>query len=618
MHGDADPGCGPVSGAVGPRVWFTALLLAAVMTIVTAAASHLLLQAGLRHSQPTLEDNSRTGAAAVGMAVAGQFARAFELGIPLDRLVGAESYLKRIVESSPSVSGLALIDAQGRTIAATNDDVRGQSFAVGGGDIEATIVVADASPLFEQSMRRLSAALAVASILAGAVAGVLTAGYLTLSQQSSRRQLVEMLERAERGDFAHPASFDRRGPFAAAANAFSGLVARVEAARQRLAEAVATIRAIDFDGSLGKGADAVLEPLDRRYTLPDPERHERIELEAPDQAGGVARVALVLGLYAASMPILANFAADRGSLVVGPQWVPVLPFLMELALAAAGAAFGVARASRSSLLRLGSLVVLGAATAATFWCRDFEQFVLLRALAGLSAGVAIAGLSAGLPRTAPPRTQALLLVFASLVVAPALAGLIGEAIGRRATFLVVGCLVLLATPLLVGPHQARPASDRVGLFGRTDPGTWIAALPVAALLLIHIPTGVGYDNYFVGGLATAAAGLGLLLGIGAPGVAGVPAAALAAAALAYGAAEQDATIALAAAALGIALGGALAGPGASAGKLRGLMAGCGCGLLLAGLFGPSTLALAAAAAVAAVALALLLPGRRRRPANMDL
>ena len=604
-----------MSRADRSRVWVPALLLAAVMAIVTAVAGHLLLQVGLRHSQPMLEANSRTGAAAVGVAVAGQLARAFELGIPLERLVGVESYLKRIVESSPSVRGLALLDAQGRTVTATNDDVSGQSFPVSGGGTAATVVVADASPLYEQSMQRLRAALAIASILAGAVAGLLTAGYLTLSQQPARKRLVQMLERAESGDFDHLATFDRGGPFSAAANAFAGLVARVEAARQRLAEAVATIRAIDFDGSLGKGADAVLEPLDQRYALPDPDRHETAGPSAPDHAGSVARVALLAGLYAASFPMVANFAVDRGSLDVAPQWVPVLPLLVELVLVAVGAALGLSRAGRGTPLRAGGLVILAAATAATFWCRNFEQFVLLRGLAGFCAGMSLASLSAGLPRAGRSRTPLLLLVFASLVAAPTFAGLVGEASGRRAAFLVLGCLLLLSAPLLVGPARARPGRIEGG---RLDPGTWLAGIPVTALLFVHIPTGIGYDNYFIGGLAAAVIGLGLLLGSLAPMVVGALAAALAAAVLAHGGMDPVASVFLAAAALGIALGSALARTAAGAAGWRGLLAGCGCGLLLSGLSGSSGIALAAAAALAALALALLHLTERRHAAKRDV
>src|SRR5690606_37600792 len=118
-------------------------------------ASHFLLEAGLRRSAPSLQDATRTGAAAVGQAVAAQFGRALELGIPLDKLPGIAAYLQEISASSPQVEGLALLDADGNRIATTDEDVEGTAFPIAAGGAEATLIVAAESPLIDQAIERV-------------------------------------------------------------------------------------------------------------------------------------------------------------------------------------------------------------------------------------------------------------------------------------------------------------------------------------------------------------------------------------------------------------------------------------------------------------------------------
>ncbi|WP_268880094.1 hypothetical protein [Jiella pelagia] len=598
--------------ATRSKIWLPAAAIGLVVAALIALAGYFLLQAGLRHSTPILQEATRTGAAAVGEAVAGQFARALELGIPLDKLVGVDAYLRRIADGSPQVGGLALLDGDGRIVAATAPDVSGETFEIAAGGARASLVVEAVSPLFEDAMRRIWISLSLAALLAGVISAALTAGYLRLSWQPSRERLLRAVDRAGEGDFTEVAVFETSGPFFAASQALAGCVEQVEAARRKLAEAVATIHAIDFDGSLGRRVDTILQPLEGRYVLPDRGGDETQRAEGPAPAGGLIwRAAVVAGLSAAAFPFVGNFAIDRGTTSLSAAWVGVVPLLAELLLFVLGVLAGRVAAGRGGAVRALALILLGLSTGAVFWCRDYGLFVVLRGGAGFAAGLALAALL-GHGR-ARPRVLTLALLFAALVVAPLFAGLLAEAIGRRASFLALGGLVLALCPFLVGMGGDRAEERPKAGAPWFDPATALAMVPVSAFVFVLIPLGIGYNNYLVGAGAVAMLGVAALATPRLPRLA-IGAALGAAALLLHYAPGGDVVSAYAAgAALGVALGGALAN---AAGQPRAvsaaLAAGAAVGLLLAGgagQFGFSPSLAIAAAALLSMALPLVTRSR---------
>ncbi|MGR3782277.1 MAG: hypothetical protein ACU0DT_13570, partial [Albimonas sp.] len=558
--------------AARTRVWAPALLAALALTLAVGIAGQLMLRAGLAYSVPILTESTRSGAAAVGQAVAGQFARAQALGIPLAQLPEVEPYLARIVREAPQVRALALVDGEGRILAATAPDATGERFAIGGG---AALVVEAASPLFDDAMQRLSVALWLAALLAGAIGGAIVAGFLGLAQEPARRRLRRAVERAAQGDFAESPPPGARGRFAAAAEALARQVERVQAARTALLEAAATIRAIDFDGSLGRRIDPILARVAARWTLPETEDEDLPERLRPqalrtlppaEEAGPTAgepgraardagspagearvrsgaagplgtartpglvardaaawRLATALAIWAGAAPLLANFAVDRGSFWASPAWQPAVPLLIELAALALGALAGRASAGRVAALRALALALVGVCLAATYWCRSWELFAALRLGAGLGAGFAGAALAGAFAPPASPRALRALLIFAALVAGPLLGGLLAEAAGRRAAFLALGALALLAAPLLAPGAPAPRGAARAATqgAGRAAVPALAAGAPAllaaaaagaaAAAALIRLPLGVGYDDYLSGGGLAAALGLAALL-----------------------------------------------------------------------------------------------------------
>ncbi|PSJ57699.1 hypothetical protein [Kumtagia ephedrae] len=483
--------------------WLPVLLIGMVVALVVGLGGYLFLQAGLHRSAPTLEQATRTGAAAVGQAVAGQFAHALALGIPLAELPGVEPYLRRIAENSPQVEGMALLDADGRTISSTMQGTEGTRFPISAGGTRATLVVAPETPLIDRAMRRVWIALAATALLAGAVAGGLVAFVTRLHQEPAQRRFLADMRGIADGIFAVQPSGVYRGPLADAARALAQCVEGVRAARRNLVEAAATIRAIDFDGSLGRRVDVILQPIDRRYAFPETDD----DASARTQGSSVAwRLALLFGLYAAAFPYVANFAIDREPEGIAAAWAPVLPLLAELAAACLGALAGATRAGRNGGALLAFALLFGVCVGATYWCRDYGVFIALRCGAGLSAGFVAAALLCRYRLDIRPRELATLLIFAALFAAPLLAGLYGEAIGRRSGFLLLGIVTVVAAPFIavgMGASENGATARAASRFGRGDVLLGMAVLPAAAMILVELPIGVGFDDYLSGGGAIA-------------------------------------------------------------------------------------------------------------------
>ncbi|MEQ1956154.1 hypothetical protein [Mesorhizobium sp. CN2-181] len=587
------------------RAWVPAAIVAVVVAAAVGLSAFLLLDAGLKRSAPTLEEATRTGAAAVGMAVAGQFSHALQLGIPLDKLPGIEPYLRHVADSSPQVLGLAIIDSAGKTVAATGGDVTGESFPISGDGVSATLVVEGESPLIEQAVSQVRIALAITAVLAGTVAGGMVAFFVAFNLYPAQSRLLADIERVSAGDFSAHLYSDDRGVLFSASRALARNIERVKAARRNLVEAVATIRAIDFDGSLGRRVDAILLPIDSRYTFAD--SGDDVAVETAPSGGAAWRVALLLAIYAAAFPYVANFAIDRESEIVALPWLPVLPLLAELAAAFAGALIGRKTAGRSGALLALAGLALALALGATYWCRTYDVFVMLRALAGLSGGFMAAALLVHRRMDLPRVSLATLLIFSALLAAPLASGLYAEAIGRRSGFLVLGIAALLATPFIAYGETTPAGTARMpsaSPIGLSDLLLGLSVLPAAAMVLVGLPAGIGFDNYLVGTGAAAVLAIAALVAQALPPLA-CGGAMLVGAVMLYDPLSNPVVSTMAACALlGLAAGGAIRSLGGAANRPW-LALGCSAaaGLAIAGATAQSGIPYAIAVAVVGLAVA---------------
>jgi hypothetical protein len=212
-------------------------------------------------------------------------------------------------------------------------------------------------------------------------------------------------------------------------------------------------------------------------------------------------------------------------------------------------------------------------------------------------------------------------VFAALFVAPLLAGLDAEAIGRRSGFLMLGMAVLLATPFIAagtGAATRRPGAA-AGPPNRADLMLVLAALPAAAMLFHRLPAGITEGGYLgATGAAAALAAFALMAPRLSTWIYGIVLLA-AAAFLAYPPSGPLMSMFVPCIALGLGSGGLIKPMVADASRpWTAVGTACAAGLLLSGAV--ASLAIPFALIVAAGALAILAVDflGRRSPAPLPV
>ncbi|WP_137390874.1 hypothetical protein [Rhodoligotrophos defluvii] len=483
-------------------------VLGALVAMSVGLGGLFLLRGAETESAAMVAQTTQAGAEAVGRAVAGELNRALGYGIPLNRLNRVQPYLRRIVEGSPQVEAIAIRDATGKVLYSTANHVEGLTFPLQvGAQPVGSVALEPAPPLNGWLVSRLEAALAAAALLCGLLAGLalylFSAYYLRAAEQRFGQSLLAI----QNGRFP-TGGLDTagRGVAVEAFRALDRALEPIRAASRRLDDAAATVRGIDFDGSLGDKVDRLLAGAG----------HQRLVSSKDEPAAGgrasSARLwpaAAVVGVYCAAAPLLANYAIDREWSLVSRAWWPTVPIIVEVlgVMAAAVAAARLPGALRMPAGLLG-LLIAALATGTIAFSRSYPAFAGLRLGAGLGLGLLLGSIFAGRNRRERPGSSWLLILLAGTCLGPLLGGLLAEAVGRRMAFLLIGAglgISLLLIPRLVKAGVAAAASPRGD---RGSVATILVALGMVlgAASLVWIPVEPGYDSYLVGG--------GLIAGVG--------------------------------------------------------------------------------------------------------
>lgn len=497
--------------------WRRDLLIAALLGLIVAAAAALatlsLHQAATRDSLPSLVQTNQAGVEAIGRSVADQLARALGYGIPLESLHGVEPYLAALVDGAPSLQGMALATLDGRTLHSAGHSATpsGTSMAFSvlvEGVPRAELVLTPAPPLVGPAIDRLWVALLANSAVTGLIGAVVVLAFLRRHHDAARDRLRTQFSDARADRYRSLPPVTETGAVARAFAAYDGALDPVRNATRSLSDAVATVRAIDFDGSLSERVSTLTEPAGSLLAISDPDRTDRAD--RTEQARGAAWLLVgLLGLYATALPFVANFAIDRQSNLVPSAFWPVLPPIVE---ASAGLlAFVIGRRLPDWARRpaaAAGLLAVAVACAMVFGTRDYTLFLGYRVGAAAGLGVAAgAMLGAGAVRTARPWVPTVLI--AVLTVGPVVGGLLGEAFGRRAAFLTIGCAFAMASlaPLFLHPttggRASRPAPP--ALQGRVF--AVAAGMAAGGTFLVWMPIRLGYEDYLADGLWIGLAGL---------------------------------------------------------------------------------------------------------------
>lgn len=500
------------------RTFLLSLLMGVIVALAVGLGALAMLRGAQDEGLPLLRQTAEAGGEAIGRAVAGQIERAVNYGIPLERLRGLDNYLNNIVQSLSQVTAIAVLDAGGKPVYSTAEIIHGPRFPIqqAGQEIGA-VVIGIAPTVVEKGVTRLELALIAAALFAGVNAGIVT--YLVLRHHidAAERHLRDTFEAMRAGSFPHQPLPGGRGIVVATFRALDRCFDPLRKAERRLEDAVATVRGIDFDGSLHDRMQALLSPVAPNAAAMQPAHRTATANETVSSSvDGLALwpAALIVTAYAAATPLVGNYAVDREWSLVPASWWPGLPLLADLlAISIAAWLAGTLNRSLRDFLGMAGLLVAALCTAAVAVNHGYVTFLALRAAAGLGLGLALAAAFAGAPALGQLRSTWRLLIYAGAIAGPVLGGLIAEATGRRAAFVILG-LTLLASVLTLPGLRHLPTSRTAP---RHMPSPILLILGLIGALLgaaaTWIPVYPGYDSYLIGGLALAGIGALIILAL---------------------------------------------------------------------------------------------------------
>ncbi|WP_342644024.1 hypothetical protein [Rhodoligotrophos ferricapiens] len=485
-------------------------VLAAILGLLVALSVGIgavyLLREAQREGVADLAHTTEAGAEAVGRAVADQLDRALGYGIPLARMRGVEAYLQKIVEGSPQVQAIAVLDTGGKPLFATGNVSNGLTFPLrSGGTTAGTIALQPAPPLVASMVTRLDVAIAAASLFCGLMAGLVAYLFIIHHLRSAERRLANALIEIQQGRTDINLHSTGRGVVRDAFAALDQAVQPIRNAKRRVEDAAATVRAIDFDGSLREKLDDLLH--DAAFQ-PAPEASRRPSGSAVGEDAPLWPAAIIVACYCAAAPLIANYAIDREWSLVSRPWWPSIPIVIEILAGTLACLIGarLAQPTRRIAGAIG-LLIAAVATASLAFTRSYDLFLALRLASGAGFGLLLAAVFAG-PRGGREMGRAWRLVlFAGTCAGPLFGGLIAEAIGRRLTFLAIGAALIITTFLIPRLQRPKPVAAVAGVISAFRIMLLTAlGVVLGAIALVWIPSQPGYDNYLIGG--------GLIAGLG--------------------------------------------------------------------------------------------------------
>lgn len=485
MHDDAEALPGRRLGRLGM----------AAMLLIAAAAMAALCGYALLRAEGALLDEAAGKAEAVALSLAGTFERAALLGIPLARITGVAAALDEVRARNGELAGLAVL-AGGATLYQSGDagaarpalsrSVPLASADGAGARLQVALDPGVVEQLFAELALDFAVILLVALFLMLELADALTGALLL----RPLRTLCRDARALGAGRLGVAVAADHPGAMGALALALQRRQARVladyRACRRRLADQLAARHGTDADAP-ARAALAALRRLRDRFGLV----HGAPRALPPERAGalGSMRAPFFLLLLAEDLsrgflPIYAGQMAT-GALAIPPGAVvglPIFLFMFIVAVSQPGlGAWSERRGRRPAFLFAAALAV--AAHLLSAQAASLAGLLAWRAAAGLAwAGAFVAAQGMVLAYTdQSSRAKGLAgfvaVVLVSLACGPALGGLLADALGYRATFLLAA--LLAAAALLLAWRTLPRAAPAPGVATARPAG--VGALPLHPL-----------------------------------------------------------------------------------------------------------------------------------------
>lgn len=508
---NANPGLrGPTVGTGFSRSLVTRLVTLSVVLMIAATAfiSERSLNAVAREVQPEFNRE----ASVVGGAIAGQIARALELGIPLDQLVGMDEFLDPVLAARSSFDYLILSDPAGRPLYARGTQIdrfrravadrailfAAPEAALSADDGERAAQVTEFAGLFNTAIPisasgRVQAWLHIgvdASSLARLVSDtrwdvaiVLMVSLLTTIELmaflvdrslSTPLRLIEQLSaKVATGNWAvrvEVATHDETGRLL---RGFNAIIRRVNDHWDRLGWKAAEVERAN-PRAAGR-LRHIREAISRHATF----RSGRGALERPAYSAAIARTPLFIYIFAEQlstsfMPLYARqlykplWGVDQ-NLLIG---LPITVFMAGIAFATPFGASLVRRHGPRRVFLMGALpAFLGYLMAA--FADSLPALIFWRAITAVGYSmitISSQGYLAAIARQ-QQRTQSM-AVFVSAVMTgtacgTAVGAVMADRLGYAATFLVAATLVLIAAGF-VWVYMEEPKGDAAAGLARAE------------------------------------------------------------------------------------------------------------------------------------------------------
>jgi len=489
-----------------------AVVLAAIMFLfvwrVEQEQNHRLLRATEAEITP------------IGRAVSQSLNNALSLGIPLADMVGVEGYLRQLLADNPDVTFIGVADLDRRQLFAVRSD--STPLLDSGVAVSVRLPVDDEDGLVAwvtvesnaaQAQRTIWALrfLTFSAVIVAALIGALVVRIMTVEVSSlPGRRLTLGLRAGARGTFADFTPIGTGTPVRWAGQTTARAITPVRRALRRIFALADDLRALDFDQRITPDVNAAVRGLQRDY---------RVDRQSFLNRRGAWAGWWFLPLAAAGSmprPLVPGFGADR----LGGELPGAIAGAAGLAAEASGIVLAALLCRFLSwrmplgLLAAGGCALAGIANLTVFQQRDLDPFLVSRVAAGFGCWLAILALlrvQGGFQRLP---LVALMLFLACEAIGPSLGALVGEGMGRRASFLVSGIILTAFAPLLLLAASGfrRLAPPQAGLHRRRG---WISLVVLAAtascVITFH---GAGLEHRYEYALAAftfAALGLGMAL-----------------------------------------------------------------------------------------------------------
>lgn len=435
---------------------FDVLILSFIVAVLVAALGVVSWQS-IRGAEslllPALDENADV----VGRSLAGLVGEAIGYGIELDEIVGAEAVMSDILKDNEEFGFVALVAADGATIASSVRDAAadgGQSVAalsnamrtvsepvMADGREVASVVIGIPNLVARTLLRSISLDMAILLLVSFLVALQLLSFAFTLPAASVLSGLSQRIEAIRSGDLRPHTPVSGSGTLADEVTGLDSEIERLRADHARLKEQAAARG--------NEEALTALAALDERYRLvgerTDPPTN-LIAVRAP--------VFLFFIAEELTRPFLPSYIESFAHPIAGLsiEVIISLPIVIFMAIVAVGQPVlnGVTeRLGRARSLGIGALVAL-VGFVGTAFVGSMIELIVFRSLTALAlATVFVASQGFIVDRTGPTnRARGIGLFVSAIMVAmvcgPPIGGVIADRIGTTAAFLVSAAMCLSA------------------------------------------------------------------------------------------------------------------------------------------------------------------------------